>query len=232
MIQSNALKFEAGRLIMDSPLASTYMRAREAYQHTRYIKRCDVVVDGFPRSANTYAWFALKSSVEPKYVVRGHTHSAATLKSALVDQKPAMLLVRRPDQAVTSLHQLTNGISLDALFRAYTRFHARCLRLKGDGLYVARFEDVVADFGEVLDDFYSVHGLHWPSYEKTPHSEEEVFKIVEHSNSRGNGGVVHESSVARPSSRRLAPSQILSGISPREEASLKRAEEVYWSLVE
>lgn len=232
MSQTNALKFEAGRLILDSPLASSYMRAREAYQHTRYIKRCDVVVDGFPRSANTYAWFALKSTVEPKYVVRGHTHSAATLKSAIVDHKPGMLIVRRPDQAVTSLHQLTNGISLDALFRAYTRFHSRCLTLKGNGLYIAKFEDVVTDFGAVLDDFYSAHGLNWPSYVKTVDSEEKVFDIVEHSNMRGNGGVVHESSVARPSTKRMTSSQVLSRMSEKEKESLKKAEDVYWSLVE
>lgn len=219
-------KFALSRAIIDSPAAGLYMRVREPYQHVRYINRCDAVIDGFPRSANTYASYALRWAVEPKYIVRGHTHAMATLKAAVQAGKPAMLLLRNPDHAVASFYQMLGSVSLGACFTAYARFHERCIPLK-DRLYVANFEDVTNDFGQVLDGFYVNYDLDWPRYTKTEQNEATIKDIIDHANRRYNNGVLRENRVPRPSSSRLAPDAIIGGMSKKEIAAQKRAQEAY-----
>lgn len=224
------IRFRLGRMVLDSFLATQYMRVRETYQHVRYIDRCDMVVDGFPRSANTYAWYAIRTAIEPMYMVRGHTHSVATIRAAIRAGKPAMLLVRDPDSSVASYYQMLNGVSLKACYDAYSNFHERCVPIKDD-LYLAKFEDVVADLGSVLEEFYINFGLDWPKYVKSATSERLVTEVIDFASRRKNGGVVREEAVARPSSSRRPATEILADLSSEEEASRRRALSVYSRLV-
>lgn len=226
---SAQLRFDLSRRIMDSQFSTAYMRQRLAYDHTRYIPRCDVVVDGFPRSANTYVWYALKSSIEPKYMVRGHTHAVGTLKAAIDADKPAMLLVREPDGAVSSLYQLLEGVSLESCFDAYSRFHERCYSIR-EGLYVARFGDVINDFGTVTQRFFDHYGLDWPAYEKNETNEFLVNDAIEHANRRRNRGQIREAGVARPSAHRKPAEETMAQLSANEQTARDKAHRVYRQL--
>lgn len=227
---SAQLRFTLSRKIMDSRFSTAYMRSRTAYDHTRYTPRCDVVVDGFPRSANTYVWYALKASVEPKYVVRGHTHAASTLKAAVAAEKPVMLLVREPDGAVSSLYQLLNGVSLESCLNSYARFYTQCYSLKRR-LYIAEFNDVINDFGAVSQDFYDRFGLDWPAYHKNEANEFLVNDAIEYANRRRNLGEVREAGIARPSAHRKSAEEVMVDLSKREHSARERARRAYHRLV-
>lgn len=225
------VRFRMSRMVVDSPLAGPYMRAREPYQHVRYVNACDLVIDGFPRSANTYAWYASKLTLEPKYMVRGHTHVVETLRRGLQNGKPTMLLLREPDAAVASLYQMRNGVSLRACFDAYTRFHRKCLTLGGE-LYVARFDQVTNDFGAVLKEFYKFNGVDWPVYEKTALNESRVFDIIDSANQKLNDGSLREQGVARPSSKRTGKDEVLASMSKDEKRAQAQAKNAYSALIE
>lgn len=65
-------------------------------------KGVDLHVTGYPRCANTFAMRLLRHSF-PKLVLSTHIHAIASLKMALNNNIPTVVLVREPVQAVASL---------------------------------------------------------------------------------------------------------------------------------
>src|SRR5690349_15687482 len=100
------IRLRMARTVLDShPLGQWYMSRRAIYAPYAVHDGTAVVVDGYPRSANTYALFVLRACVGDPSRVSGHTHAAATLVEAARRDLPAMLIVRDPRDAVASFVQ-------------------------------------------------------------------------------------------------------------------------------
>ena len=68
----------------------------------RYSNRdADLCIDGFPRSANSFAVMLLMKA-DPSLNLIHHTHSSAVIKKSLSDGIPTVTLIREPKAAVTS----------------------------------------------------------------------------------------------------------------------------------
>jgi hypothetical protein len=66
--------------------------------------RTDIVIEGFPASANTFAVAAFRLAQEPRYMrIAHHTHVPAQVIEATRLGVPAILLIREPMQAVLSV---------------------------------------------------------------------------------------------------------------------------------
>lgn len=72
----------------------------------------DLCLEGFPRSANTYAYQLLKVS-NPQFKIAHHTHSIANIKLALKYRIPTFVLIRAPIDALTSAVIRRNSIKQD-----------------------------------------------------------------------------------------------------------------------
>ncbi len=105
----------------------------------------DAVIEGFPRSANTYATYAFMHAQGRSLRLGNHFHSPAQFKLAARYGVPALLVLRRPVDAVLSLVLYENGLTPEEGFRMYDSFHRPLIGLR-DSLVVARFEKVIADF--------------------------------------------------------------------------------------
>lgn len=221
-----SMRFTMRHQLLSSPLGHSYARTRKGYQGYRLEPGTDMVVEGFPRSANTYAWYALRRTLEPNLTVRGHTHAASNVLAAVKNSVPTMLIIRNPDDAVASLVQQAEGVSLEQAFRAYSRFHRACYSAS-EGIYLAQFEDVVQNFSNVVDDFYRQNSLCWPRYLGTEADENAVRDAIDEANRQRRGGSIREAGVARPSKFRLPTAQILTGLTPRQETARRDAANVY-----
>jgi len=110
--------------------------------------RTDLHLTGYQRSGNTYATGLIRR-LFPTLAVASHLHSIATLKVALEESVPTVVLIRDPGDAIPS-SSLKKGGSRFGLspiriseieYVAYYRFVARHL----DDLNVILFDRLVAD---------------------------------------------------------------------------------------
>jgi hypothetical protein len=114
--------------------------------------KTDLVVDGFPRSANSYAEAAFAvSQYERDIMIASHTHAAAQIIEGTRRGLPTVLLYRDPDMAVSSLVE-NSDYHLDPvqLFREYATFYGAVLPVL-DRVAFAPFYVATQDFSTIVE---------------------------------------------------------------------------------
>src|SRR6266516_4034644 len=107
------------------------------------------VIDGYTRSASTFAVYALQLSQDKPVRLAHHLHAPAQLIRAARRGVPALVLIREPQGAVLSQLIREPGVALPDALVAYARFYT-CLLPYYDKFVVADFEEVTSDFGSVI----------------------------------------------------------------------------------
>ena len=130
----------------------------------------DVVIEGFPRSANTFAVIAFELAQSESIRVAHHLHVPSQVIAAAKWGIPTMVLVRDPEEAIFSLVQLRPHITLEQGLKDYVRFYRRILPYR-ERFVVARFEEVSTDFGALIRRLNAHFGT---SFQEFHHTDENV----------------------------------------------------------
>ncbi|MXO92408.1 hypothetical protein GRI62_02160 [Erythrobacter arachoides] len=110
----------------------------------------DIVIEGFPRSANSWTVRVLRYWQRPRVVqIAHHQHSEAQVLAGVARALPVVVLLRDPGDAVESLHEL-DGTDLDWGLRRWTSFY-RAVEGVVDGVVIATFPQATKDFGSVVE---------------------------------------------------------------------------------
>jgi hypothetical protein len=121
-----------------------YLRiARRRHGEAVVSESTELVIDGFTRSASTFAVVAFQLAQPRPVRVGHHLHAPSQIIQAVRLGVPALLTVRPPEDTVLSLVIREPYVTIPQGLTAYARFHARLLDQRG--------EMVVADFGEVTE---------------------------------------------------------------------------------
>ena len=110
----------------------------------------DIVIEGFPRSANTFAVTAFELAQERPVTVAHHLHAAAHVVRAAQAGVPVIVLVRAPEDAIASVVARKPSLDPAAAAAAYLRFYEGVAAVL-DACVVAEFRQVVDDFGGVIE---------------------------------------------------------------------------------
>lgn len=179
-----------------------YYRLRGRDRKLLVSEDTEIVIEGFPRSANTFAVVAFSLVQDKTVQIASHLHSPAQVIWAARRGKPVMVLVRKPTDAVLSLVMREPSISITQGLRRYVRFYARIAALRRQ-FVVAPFEQVTSSFGDVI---HRVNAEFGTSFVPFNHEEEQVqkcFEIIEELNRRREKRErVVELTIARPSPER------------------------------
>lgn len=119
-----------------------------------------LVVDGFPRSGNSFTEAAfLHSQAERGIVLKSHAHCPAQIIRAAELGVPAVLLIRDPDDVVASI---IVAADVDRPEIHYRDYHAYYCALRGyEGTFViATFDLVLSRFDHVVKAVNMRFGLH------------------------------------------------------------------------
>jgi hypothetical protein len=138
----------------------------------------ELVIDGYTRSASTFAVYALQVAQPRPVRLAHHLHAPAQLIEAARRGVPALLLIREPRGAILSQLVREPGVALRDALVAYTRFHA-CLVPYLDRLLVADFETVTHDFGSVIRRLNSRFGMSLTEFVHTDATTSECFALIE-----------------------------------------------------
>jgi hypothetical protein len=160
-----------------------------------------LVIDGFLRSGNTFsvAAFVVANGDGPH--LGRHLHGAPHLLRAARLGVPALVLIRRPADAVASYLIRRPSLTPDDAVAEYVDFYRTCWRVR-DHFVVGLFDDVVADFGSVTRAVNQRFGTSFVPYEPTQDNQAAAFALVEEMNRLECRGEVVESHVGRPSADR------------------------------
>lgn len=213
-------------------LAGLYAFARD--KEIGVVSRAtEIVIEGFPRSANTYAYAAFVYAQRRNVRVAHHIHGAAQVSLAAKLNIPTILLIREPKSAVASLVVRDKSVNVGAALRQYLGFYRPVIALRG-AVVVAPFENVIHHFGETIEEVNARFGTRFSVYERTTENEAAVAKIIDEMD-RKDSGTPDGSAlrVARPTvEKESQKANIESEFGSRRVATLLReAESLYERLM-
>jgi len=191
-------------------------------------KNTELVIGGFPRSANTFAVAAFVLAQGRPVKIARHLHAPAQVIAATRMGIPTVVLIRQPRDATLSLI-VRAPYTVEQALKDYIRFYTSIVPYR-DGYVVAPFYEVTQDFGCVIKKINAYFGTDFRVFNHTKDNIEKVFQIVEEMDKEDTGRKdVQESTVARPSQQKEALKDSLRSRldSPTAKRLLAKAEQVY-----
>lgn len=172
---------------------------------------CDteIIIEGYPRSANTFAVAAFEYSQRRKACIARHTHAPAQIFQGVKHSIPVILLIRNPKDAVVSLVIRDQTMTLRKALISYLWYHQAILAYV-DKCVVAEFSKVVTNYSQILEQVNKKYGKNYTLFEHDNIAEKSIFELVENMERADSGGTLRESHVARPSASRREIKRVLS----------------------
>ena len=137
----------------------------------------ELVIDGYTRSATTFAVYALQLSQTKPVRLAHHLHAPAQLIEAARRGVPALLLIREPQAAILSQVVREPWVSVSGALIAYSRFYT-CLLPYRDRFVVGEFERVIHDFGGVVRQLNARFGTNFTEFVHTEARVRECLELV------------------------------------------------------
>ena len=156
-----------------------YLRIASRRQGAAVVSEAtDFIIDGFPRSASTFAVVAFQLA-QPRLVRVGHhVHAPGQFIRAVRLGVPVLLTVRPPEDTVLSLVIREPYVSIPQGLNAYARFHDRLLGYR-DGMVVADFSEVTGRLDRSIARVNERFGTGFAAPEVTPERTREAFDLIE-----------------------------------------------------
>jgi hypothetical protein len=138
-----------------------------------------VVIDGFPRSANTFASIAFQVAQERPVKIAHHLHSVANIVAGIEGDIPVLALIRHPCDTVVSEVLREEPVSIRTVLAAYCRFY-EALAPYVERLVVGRFEQATTEFGSLIHRINDRFGTSFGLFDHTKENVALVFRLIDH----------------------------------------------------
>ena len=177
--------------------------ARRRYRDVLVDRSTDLVVEGFPRSGNTFAVFAFREAQGREVRVAHHMHAPAQIMRAASLGIPALVLLRDPVDAALSLMLRDPRYSAEGALRYYVSFYEAVAGYR-DHFVLGTFEEVTQDYGPVIERLNRRFGTDFGVFGHSQRNVERVFSSIEESHRARRGSVLVEEQIARPSASKAS----------------------------
>lgn len=194
----------------------------------------EIVIEGYPRSGNSYALVAFQLSQPTPVRIAHHVHGVSQIEAASHMGIPAILLVRDPVDAIASLIVRYQFLPISFALQHYVRYHSRTAEYVQDAV-VAPFELVISHYDHVVEAVNQRFATKFQKPQVDAAFEEEIFDELAALDRQDRGSdVIDASTVARPSDRRQAVLRAVREkiLHPRNGGLLERATELHRFFVE
>lgn len=170
------LKYKIANRISDYPGIYTIISKKLTGRDCYTTRHSDIVIDGHPRSANTYATYAFKMAQTKDVIIANHIHKKSQFLIAEKYGIPAILLIRNPLDCISSLLIRQPKYNPVVLFEGYSYLYEG---LKSSNSFVVGdFEDIINNYAEIIRRVNMKFGKKFDLYYKTPENEDIVKHIV------------------------------------------------------
>jgi hypothetical protein len=155
-----------------------------------------LVIEGFPRSANTFARVAFNRAQSERVRIAHGLHVPAQVIRASRWRIPTLVLIRAPKDAVISF-AIRDPISVDQALRYYLSFYETVEEYR-DAYVLGLFEEVIEDFGEVIRRINDRFGTAFSPFSHDEPNVDGVFARIEKNTRKRFGETSLENKVSRP----------------------------------
>lgn len=138
----------------------------------------ELVIDGFTRSASTFAVVAFQLAQPGPVRVAHHLHAPSQVVAAVRMSIPVLLTVRPPEDTVLSLVVREPYVTIRQGLSAYARFHRRLLPCV-DAMVVADFPEVTTRLGRSIERVNARFGTRFTAFDPTPEATQACFDLIE-----------------------------------------------------
>lgn len=138
----------------------------------------ELVIDTFPRTANTFAVIAFQLAQNGHVRVAHHMHAPASLLAAAARGVPALVPVREPEPTIVSGHIREPQFTLRHLLKDYITFFESITPAR-DRFVIAAFDEVTSDLGSVIRRVNERFGTRFREYEHSEENLEIVFALID-----------------------------------------------------
>jgi hypothetical protein len=139
----------------------------------------EIVIEGYPRSGNTFAVVAFRQAQGREIEIANHLHAAAQIKRAARLDVPAIVLIREPSEAILSLVVRDPQASIQWALRSYVRFYSSVLPCLERKTVVAPFATVTSDLGSIIRMVNARYGTAFKEFVPTADALKSVRQTVE-----------------------------------------------------
>jgi hypothetical protein len=192
--------------------------------------RSEAVIEGPPRSGNTFAVEAFRLAQRRRMPLGHHTHQPAQVLAGVRRGIPVMVMLRDPAQVAVSIAIRWEDITPALALKRYIRWYETVLPHRS-GFVVAPFEEVVEDFSRCIERLNRRFGTTFEPFEQTQENVDRCFAKIEADQrlNRRFGEAKFEAAVARPSAERDAvKARVAAELEGRrEQRLLARARDLY-----
>lgn len=194
-------------------------------------EQTQIVIDGFPRCANTYATYAFETAQPAKLIMAHHIHKQSQFIVAERYHIPCILLIREPLDCISSLivrqPKYDYAVALKGYYFLYNNL------LKYNNYVVGNFEHVLSDYATVINRLNQKFGSNFTPYEKTEANEKKVKQIVQ-TQDELIGATDYQQRVAYPTEERKAAAAAIKTAlqKPMYAKLLQQCREVYQLMLE
>ena len=149
------------------PVVLNVFRCFPSLRHTVVTRKTDLLIEGFPRSGNTFARNAFLMACNNEYELSSHLHFIGNVRRAIRLSKPVLIVIRNPEDAVVSyLIYQGAGFSAEQAIREYIEFYSYVLQCR-EQVVVAAFAEVTESFDLVIKRINHFFGTSFPPFEHT-----------------------------------------------------------------
>jgi len=141
----------------------------------KYKKGVEIVIEGFPRSANTFGVRAFMEA-NPNVHIAHHMHVPIQILSAARNNVPVLLLIRNPSSAISSLIlRNESNLPIRSLLVNYISFHKAIMKVV-NSIVICDFNIITIDFNLCIDAINKKYKTRFNNFE---HNEVNVNKIMQ-----------------------------------------------------
>jgi hypothetical protein len=155
--------------------------------------RTQLVVEGFPRSGNTFATFALRTAearAGRHLSVSSHVHTPSAVIAATARRYPTVVVVRRPSATLASLLVAAPHVTPRAAVDEWVHHHREILPYR-HRFVVVTFEEVVASSPALTARIEARFGLRLAPLDPSPAAVAEVLAAVDRRHHAVHPGAAH-----------------------------------------
>lgn len=146
--------------------------------HPWVSRTTEIVIEGYPRSGNTFAVVAFRQAQGRQIKMAHHLHAAAQIKLAARLGVPAIVLIREPSEAILSVMVRDPHASMRWALSSYIRFYSTVLPYL-DKVVVAPFATVTSDLASIIRLVNTHYGTAFKEFVPTEDALNSVRQTVE-----------------------------------------------------
>lgn len=150
----------------------------------------ELVIEGFPRSANTFSVFAFERAQGRAIKLAHHMHVPIQIVRGVRLGVPTIVLLREPQDAVLSLMVRYPSLSVISCVKTYIDFYSSIFSLR-DQFVIGEFSRVTSNFGYIIKKVNQKFGTNFIEPEDGEANRQAVFADIKKHHLSLNGALNH-----------------------------------------